>query len=101
MQAKRGYVPQVYPSKITLFRASEPSVFTKLYLPTPEDWYNRDPLHGWSNLADGGLEIHDVPGDHFSLFEEPHVQVLAEKLRACLDEGQTNDRKSAIELLMI
>lgn len=101
MQAKRGYVAQVYPGRITLFRASKPSVFTKLYLPTPEDWYNRDPQHGWGNLAGGGLEIHDVPGDHFSLFEEPHVQVLAEKLRACLDEAQTNDQKSAAELLMI
>jgi len=96
MQAKKGYVPQVYPGRITLFRASEPSVFTQLYLPRPEDWYNRDPLHGWGNLAEGGLDLHDVPGDHFSLFEEPHVQVLAERLNACLDEAQLMTKEALL-----
>ena len=31
-----------------------------------------------------GLEVHVVPGSHETLFGEPHVRVLAEKLRACL-----------------
>ncbi|BAY48760.1 condensation domain-containing protein [Scytonema sp. HK-05] len=90
MQAKKGYTPKVYPGRVTLFRASEPSTFSKLYLPTPKDWSSRDPQHGWSGLASEGLEIHDVPGDHFSLFQEPHVQVLAQKLKACLNQAQTN-----------
>ncbi|MCC5611553.1 condensation domain-containing protein [Nostoc sp. CHAB 5834] len=90
MQAKKGYTPKVYPGRVTLFRASEPSTFNKLYLPTPKDWSSRDPQHGWSGLASEGLEIHDVPGDHFSLFQEPHVQVLAQKLKACLNQVQTN-----------
>ncbi len=91
-QAKRNYTPQVYPGRITLFRASEPFGFTKLYLPTPEDWYNRDPQHGWGELA-GSVLIHEVNGDHFSIFQEPHVQVLAEKLRACLDAAETNNKE--------
>jgi len=89
MQAKSGYKAQVYPGRVTLFRASQPASFSKLYLPTSEDWYNRNLQHGWSEVVGEGLDIHDVPGDHFSIFEEPHVQVLAEKLRACLNEVQT------------
>jgi aspartate racemase len=87
MQAKRAYTPQVYSAerdRLILFRATEPAVFSKRYLPTLEDWKNRDPLHGWGELAGAGLEIHDVPGDHYSIFAQPHVQTLATKLRACL-----------------
>jgi hypothetical protein len=34
------------------------------------------------------VEIHAVPGRHGQITEEPHVRVLAEKLKACLDEAQ-------------
>jgi thioesterase domain-containing protein len=38
-------------------------------------------------MALGGVDIHEVPGDHLGIFEEPHVQVLAKKLRACIDKA--------------
>jgi hypothetical protein len=50
-----------------------------------------DPDLGWSQQAPGGLEIHDVPGDTFSMLQEPHVQVLAEKLRVCIERVQGDD----------
>jgi thioesterase domain-containing protein/acyl carrier protein len=87
MQAKRGYRAQVYPGRVTLMRASKPASFTRPYLPTFEDWHNRDPQHGWGELISGKLEIHDVPGDHYSIFNEPHVQILAQKLKTCLDKS--------------
>lgn len=88
MQATREYRPQVYPGRVTLMRASEPASFTKPYLPTSEDWHNRKPNHSLDELTSGGLSIHDVPGDHYSIFQEPNVQTLAQKLKACLDEAQ-------------
>ncbi|HIK05151.1 MAG TPA: hypothetical protein IGS40_10610 [Trichormus sp. M33_DOE_039] len=84
MQAKRAYTPQIYSDRLVLFRATEPAVFTKRYLPTSEDWLHRDPLHAWGEFTSAGLEIHDVPGDHYSIFAQPHVQTLAAKLKACL-----------------
>jgi thioesterase domain-containing protein len=36
---------------------------------------------GWSQYAEGSVEIHVVPGDHHTIMSEPFVQVLAEKLR--------------------
>ncbi len=88
MQATRDYRPQAYPGRVTLMRASEPASFTKPYLPTSEDWHNRKPNHGLDELTSGGLSIHDVSGDHYSIFQEPNVQTLAQKLKACLDEAQ-------------
>jgi thioesterase domain-containing protein len=34
-------------------------------------------------MATGGLEIYEVPGNHLSIMASP---VLAEKLKACIDE---------------
>ena len=69
---------QVYPERVTLFRAIENIGFIDHDL-------------GWSELAPGGLEIHDVPGDTFSMLQEPYVQGLAEKLRHCIDRVQADD----------
>ncbi len=41
-----------------------------------------DATYGWSHLAEGSIEIEDVTGDHFTMLDEPHVSLLAEKLRA-------------------
>ncbi|MEZ5964293.1 MAG: SDR family NAD(P)-dependent oxidoreductase [Planctomycetota bacterium] len=39
---------------------------------------------GWRHLV-GELEIAEVVGDHNSMCEEPHVRVLADRVRECLD----------------
>jgi thioesterase domain-containing protein len=68
----------VFPDRVTLFRASENIGFIDHDL-------------GWSELAPGGLEIHDVPGDTFSMLEEPHVQRLAKKLTDCINRVQKDN----------
>jgi thioesterase domain-containing protein len=70
------YALQVYPGKVPLFRASDQPVS-----------YDQFSDLGWSALAVGGLEIYEVPGDHMGMFQEPHVQMLAEKLRVCIDKA--------------
>jgi aspartate racemase len=47
-----------------------------------------DPQFGWGGLASDGMEIHEVPGDHNTMFGEPHVQIMAQRLQACLDRAQ-------------
>ncbi|MFB2895116.1 amino acid adenylation domain-containing protein [Aerosakkonemataceae cyanobacterium BLCC-F50] len=78
----KPYVPKSYPGRITLFLSSD----THLRL-NPEC----DPRLKWGQLAAGGLEVYEVPGNHSTLLSEPHIQVLAEKLRACLDKAQTDN----------
>lgn len=40
-------------------------------------------------LAAGPVEIHEVPGTHGTFLTEPHVRVLARKLRACIARAIT------------
>ena len=47
-----------------------------------------DPYFGWRELLTGRSETHEVPGDHEGIFHEPSVQILAEKLRTCLDKAK-------------
>ncbi len=81
IQALADYVPQVYPFKVTLFRA--------INQPKGSSWYH-DAQLGWGELATGGVEIYQVPGDHLSLMAETDVRVLAEKFKVCLNEAQAN-----------
>ena len=85
-QASKDYVPQIYPGQAILFQASEQTVE---YLEW-EEWWGFNPQLDWGRLVAGGLDIHEIPGHHFNIFDEPYVQVLAEKLQACLDRTQAN-----------
>ena len=55
-----------------------------------ETWEGRsgDYTEGWSALAAGGLELHRVPGTHFTMMREPHVAQLAEQLRSFLAKAE-------------
>jgi amino acid adenylation domain-containing protein len=88
-QALVSYVPQVYLGRITLLRASEVlaedsgGVFSQSF---------RDRGLGWGELTTEPIKIHDVPGNHITMLANPHVQVLAEQLKRCLNQAQAIDR---------
>jgi amino acid adenylation domain-containing protein len=70
-QAMSRYIPRPYPEQIVLFRASE---------------HQTGEASGWQDLATGGLEIQWIQGDHYTLIQEPQVQILAEYLRGYLSK---------------
>ncbi|BAY61721.1 amino acid adenylation domain-containing protein [Calothrix brevissima NIES-22] len=82
-QALNQYKFQVYPGRMTLLRTEDRNRDDAVGM-------TYDPQFGWGDLVTGGLDIHFVSGSHLSLFDEPHVQVLAEKLRSCLPNPQGN-----------
>jgi acyl transferase domain-containing protein/thioesterase domain-containing protein/acyl carrier protein len=86
------YTIQFYPGKITLMRAADvgESVGTR-----------RDPALGWEAFAGGGLEIHDVPGGHLSIFEERNVRALAEKLKPILSSSDSRFEDETPERLSL
>jgi len=101
--AVRGYAPQVYQGRITLFRASETfkrqngnSGWGQTLLRRSGLGRNgarlppeaRDGANGWSALASEGVDVRDVPGDHYTMLRKPHVEVLAEQLKDCLSDVQ-------------
>jgi amino acid adenylation domain-containing protein len=77
------YKIQRYPGKITLMRAIDRGYLGMELLGTRED-----PMLGWGALA-GGLEIHDVPGEHGNVLNEPHVRTVAEELETILSRPET------------
>jgi thioesterase domain-containing protein len=74
LDAEKDYVPaeRIYPGKITFFYARD----------AESDF--EDNRFGWRRSAAGGFEVHIVPGDHTTMREEPHVAVLAKKLKPWL-----------------
>lgn len=88
MKARNNYTPRVYPGRLVLLRSSEPPRATLPDMATAEDWQKRDPQQGWGPWAAAGLSIYDVPGNHDTMFNPPHVQILAERLNYCLNETE-------------
>ena len=83
---ERDYRPLPYPGRVVLFRRSlRPSE-------GPED-----SQFGWKDIVLGGLEAHDIPGGHRDMFAEPHVQVTAAKLSACLSTVRRKSPAAASE----
>ncbi|MEH1779515.1 MAG: amino acid adenylation domain-containing protein [Nostoc sp.] len=83
VQAMRGYVPQIYPEKMTLFRANEEIIHD---FENPE-WNTDDPFLGWEKFSKQPIQVIEIPGDHFSIFVEPYIQELARYLRVCIDNA--------------
>jgi thioesterase domain-containing protein/acyl carrier protein len=76
VQAAKEYQPQIFAGKATLFWSEY------------QDWYiKKHPTLGWGDLVTDGLEIQQIPGNHTSLMQEPHVRVLAEKLQSSIAEA--------------
>ncbi|UJR87256.1 MULTISPECIES: alpha/beta fold hydrolase [Sandaracinus] len=52
-------------------------------------WDPATPFLAWQPVVRGGLELLTVPGDHASMYEEPHVRSLARTLSRGLREART------------
>ncbi len=76
IQLGGNYVLRPYPGRLTLFRPQE--------APVP---VQTAPDRNWGKLA-AAVDVHFVPGQHHTMVKEPHVQVLAHKLRQCLRQAE-------------
>jgi amino acid adenylation domain-containing protein len=78
-RAALNYQPRPYSGKVTMFRA-------KQRFPGKEN----DIFLGWDKVSRGGIEIHEVSGDHASMLVEPQVGELAGLLRVCLEADENS-----------
>jgi acyl-coenzyme A synthetase/AMP-(fatty) acid ligase/thioesterase domain-containing protein/acyl carrier protein len=79
--AGRRYKLLPFPGKIDLFRAEHQP---------PSDVFEEDPFLGWDGMAAGGIEVHQLPGNHVMYLEEPMTSaVVAARLEACLEKRRT------------
>jgi aspartate racemase len=84
MQASRLYRPGKYPGRVTLFRAHPPGE------------HLADPAWGWNRLA-AEVDVVLVDGDHKTMLLDPHVEMLAAKVRACLERAHSQHRSSHLQ----
>jgi thioesterase domain-containing protein len=76
IQAAKAYQPQTFAGKATLFWSEYQS------------WYiKKHPTLGWGDLVTDGLDVQQIPGNHITLMKEPHVRVLAKKLKSSIAEA--------------
>ena len=73
----RPRAQQFYPGKIVLFRASDVVQIS-----------GAEPSLGWNVVAKDGVEVEFAPGDHESMFRNPHLPQFGQMLRRVLREGE-------------
>ena len=59
-----------YPGKLNLYRAMDVPDLPEI-----------DSTLGWGMIAQGGVAVDFVPGDHVSMFKKPHITSLAHRLQ--------------------
>jgi thioesterase domain-containing protein/acyl carrier protein len=75
-RALRQYRERSYPGPVTVIRAREqPDV-------RPHDL-------GWGSIATGGVDVHVVNGNHYTILQPPNVDALAARLGGCLESTGT------------
>ena len=77
-----NYVPESFDGQIVLLRTRRGNNETAI-----------DPTLGWSELSPKAVEVHYLPGNHYTMFTSPHVQVLAERLRDCFERASVAQLK--------
>ena len=75
----RPRAQQFYPGKIVLFRASDVVRIS-----------GTEPSLGWNVVAKDGVEVEFAPGDHESMFRDPHLPQFGKMLQRVLQEGEAS-----------
>jgi thioesterase domain-containing protein len=81
-RAALDYVPPPYPGDVALFQPIEHPALLD-YRP------------GWAEVVRGEFVAHEVPGEHRTVLDLPHVRDLAACMRASLDRAQGIARPGA------
>jgi thioesterase domain-containing protein len=68
-----------YPGRLNLYRATDVPDLPEI-----------DATLGWGTVAEGGVRVEFVPGDHVSMFKKPHVESLAHRLQQEMQQYETS-----------
>ncbi|MDP0490528.1 MAG: amino acid adenylation domain-containing protein [Verrucomicrobiota bacterium JB023] len=74
-KAMDDYRPQAYSGNLILFTAEDQG-----------DGVIYPPHLGWEGYVRGELKIISIPGEHLTIFDQPHVETLSHKFNEILDE---------------
>lgn len=88
----------VYRTNVRAIQAYRPQPFSGkivLYVARDEAANGQSEMADWERLSGGQIRIYTVPGDHYSILKEPHVQVLAACLRKHMDMGRSPEQRAS------
>lgn len=80
VQVVRSYQPEPFAGRLVLIKTSESEHKNEV---TGAGEQDLDPDFGWKELAED-LEVHVIPGSHYTVVLEPQVSNLATLLQRCL-----------------
>jgi len=75
--AGRAYRPGPYAGRVVFFQTAK--------RPIGPQW---NLMLGWRELVGGVLEVHEIPGDHESVFVGQELEYLASQMTTCLLQAQ-------------
>ncbi len=75
MQAMLNYVPKKYTGNVVFFRAEQWDGFSA-----------KHPENAWLNLVSGGMDLHEVPGNHVTMNLIPQVNNCARLIQKYIDD---------------
>jgi thioesterase domain-containing protein len=84
IDAAVNYKPTPFVGRLSVFRVQERTVVDKF-----------DRYLGWGGLAEDGVDVYDVPGNHVTATEEPHVRVLGEKFRLAIQKARDRSQSGS------
>lgn len=67
--AGERFSPKGFATKVVLVRSEKKSF-----------GFAKDPTMGWGSFFGSNLQIEEVPGNHFSIYQAPNAQILAEHI---------------------
>ncbi len=82
--------PQPYPGRIALLFGRESKMNPYRRFTSPE--------LGWRKIYSGECSVDHLSGEHGHFFNEPNIQVLAEKVQKCIEHGQQESAAPPISL---
>jgi thioesterase domain-containing protein len=78
----REYLYTRYPGRVTLIRGMhDPLQF----------FAGQTRTLGWEDIAEAGVEVRFIPGNHMVLFRRPYVASLARELQDCLNAAHQRE----------
>jgi amino acid adenylation domain-containing protein len=95
LKAMLAYRPGPCSGGLTFFRSREGTDFGGMGDLFP--WINGlDHAAAWEVLTGCPVEVHEIPGDHRTLMDEPHVKVLGERLRFCIERIDSGSNRTEV-----
>ncbi|MEE1756461.1 non-ribosomal peptide synthetase [Streptomyces sp. SP18CS02] len=85
-RAAFDYRPEVVDQDMVLIHAMEPLPEVLDSMHTAIGSMHQDPTNGWRERTSGELTVIDVPGDHLTIMEEPHIAHVVDVVTELIGE---------------